>query len=231
GRETARTPSSGLARGSPRTSGRGSRRCRIATTDSDSTTRGRAAPRSSTASRRRKRRKRRAPFAGRTRRLPYHSWSLSSQCEPRWCLARPYRSEPVNPMNGDPSARPNHGRMSRAVGADGHFGGSAGRAGREPRQGRDRRSRETGAGAAASSVLKFDIAVLFNRHLLERFHRALQQSGVVGIPRLAVETAARGLGASDAAHGDGGDFAEGGEVSRHFFPFIWAIWATSSGNG
>src|SRR5262245_30371222 len=57
---------------------------------------------------------------------------------------------------------------------------------------------ETGAGAAASSVLKFDIAVLFNRHLLERFHRALQQSGVVGIPRLAVEMAARGLGASDA---------------------------------
>src|SRR5262249_45047821 len=52
--------------------------------------------------------------------------------------------------------------------------------------------------AAASSVLKFDIAVLFNRHLLERFHRALQQSGVVGIPWLAVETAARGLGASDA---------------------------------
>jgi hypothetical protein len=32
-------------------------------------------------------------------------------------------------------------------------------------------------------------------------------------------------------HGDGGDFAEGGEVSRHFFPFIWAICATSSGNG
>src|SRR5262245_36133586 len=54
------------------------------------------------------------------------------------------------------------------------------------------------ARAAASSVLKFDIAVLFNRHLLERFHRALQQSRVVGIPRLAVETAARGLGASDA---------------------------------
>src|SRR5262245_57522863 len=53
-------------------------------------------------------------------------------------------------------------------------------------------------GAAASSVLKFEIAVLFNRHLLERFHRALEQSGVVGIPGLAVETTARGLGASDA---------------------------------
>jgi hypothetical protein len=33
------------------------------------------------------------------------------------------------------------------------------------------------------------------------------------------------------AHGDGGDFAEGGEVSRHFFPFNWLISFTSSGNG
>src|SRR5207253_498863 len=55
----------------------------------------------------------------------------------------------------------------------------------------------TGVRAAASSVLKFDIAVLFNRHLLERFHRAFQQRDVVGNPRLAVETAARGLGARD----------------------------------
>ena len=47
-------------------------------------------------------------------------------------------------------------------------------------------------------MLKVDIAVLCNRHLLERFHRAFQQSDVVGIPRLAVETAARGLGARDA---------------------------------
>src|SRR5215831_6414432 len=52
--------------------------------------------------------------------------------------------------------------------------------------------------AAGSSVLKFDIAALFNRHLLERFHRALQQRDVVGIPRLAVKAAARGLGACDA---------------------------------
>src|SRR5262245_11749984 len=52
--------------------------------------------------------------------------------------------------------------------------------------------------AAASSVLKFDIAVLFNRHLLERLHRTFQQSDVVGSARLAIQTAARGLGASDA---------------------------------
>src|SRR5262249_60698815 len=54
------------------------------------------------------------------------------------------------------------------------------------------------ARAAPSSVLKFDIAVLFNRHLLERFHRAFQQRDVVGISGLAVEAAARGLGACDA---------------------------------
>src|SRR5262249_23706670 len=154
-----------------------------ATTDSDSTTPEPATPQSRTASRRREGRERRAPFAGRTRRLPYHSWSLCCQWEPRRCLARPYRSEPVNPMNG--------------AGVEGHFRGSAGRPGSESHQGQGRRSGKP-ARAAASSVLKFDIAVLFNRHLLERFHRALQQRDVVGIPRLAVEAAARGLGAGDA---------------------------------
>jgi hypothetical protein len=66
------------------------------------------------------------------------------------------------------------------------FRGEAARRGRKHRRAR-----------AASSVLKFDIAVLFNRNLLERFHRAFQQRDVVGIPRLAVDAAARGLGARD----------------------------------
>jgi hypothetical protein len=34
-----------------------------------------------------------------------------------------------------------------------------------------------------------------------------------------------------SAHRDDGDFGEGGEVSRHFFPFNWLISFTSSGNG
>src|ERR1700757_4816359 len=86
--------------------------------------------------------------------------------------------------------------MPRAAGVEGHFPKKR-RAGRKragPRSGA--RSRKP-ACAAASSVLKFDIAVLFNRHLLERFHRAFQQRDVVGIPRLAVDAAARGLGARD----------------------------------
>src|SRR5262245_64881833 len=57
---------------------------------------------------------------------------------------------------------------------------------------------KVGKTRSASSVLKFDIAVLFNRHLLERLHRTFQQSDVVGSARLAIQTAARGLGASDA---------------------------------
>src|SRR5262249_33253372 len=140
-----------------------------------------------------------------------------------------------------------------------------------------------------------------------RLHRALQQSGVVGIPRLAVQTAARGLGAGDPLlllaelatrqifKGRGRNVGRGGGVEvactrarerresgrnecakahdvvtwglsrpghlhaatygassrrrvegrasrgwplragggnfRHFFPFIWVICATSSGNG
>src|SRR5262249_35201506 len=65
-------------------------------------------------------------------------------------------------------------------------------------------SRRLGSGSKvaqprpASSVLKFDIAILFKRHLLERLHRAFEQRHVVGIARLAVQTAARGLGAGDA---------------------------------
>src|SRR5262249_23252059 len=57
---------------------------------------------------------------------------------------------------------------------------------------------KVGKTRSASSVLKFDIAILFNRHLLERLHRAFEQRDVVGIAWLAIQAAARGLGAGDA---------------------------------
>src|SRR6516225_7625808 len=114
------------------------------------------------------------------------------------CLARPYRSEPVNPMNGATSAR----LKSPADVARRGCGWESPRKRRAgwqraaprllPQVGGNRRARP------ASSVLKFDIAILFNRHLLERLHRAFEQRHVVGIARLAVQTAARGLGAGDA---------------------------------
>src|SRR5262249_57735555 len=50
---------------------------------------------------------------------------------------------------------------------------------------------KVGKTRSASSVLKFDIAILFNRHLLERLHRAFEQRDVVRIPPLVCQATAR----------------------------------------
>src|SRR5262249_4693908 len=51
--------------------------------------------------------------------------------------------------------------------------------------------------APRSSVLKFDIAILFDRYLLERLHGSLQQTGLLGIGRF-VALHVRSLLAGDA---------------------------------
>src|SRR5262249_60640365 len=99
-------------------------------------------------------------------------------------------------MNGAAPARPQS--MGMDVAGRGRSGALRRTAGPDRRRAAWRRNRRLAKTRLASSVLKFDIAILFNRHLLERLHRAFKQRHVVGISRLAVLTAARGRGAVGA---------------------------------